>query len=141
VTERVRVAPIELVVETGADPETAWRMLTDPAMVALWFTDASSLGPVGSRYRLDFGDGTVVAGEVLALDPGRSFAYAWAWEGAEPGEVTRVTWTVEPNLGGSRVRLVHKGWDEAGLGANARADHERYWAGYLDDLRDVLSEA
>jgi uncharacterized protein YndB with AHSA1/START domain len=141
VTERVRVPPIELVVDTGADPETTWRALTDPELVTLWFTDASRLGPVGSRYRLDFGDGSVVAGEVLALDPGRSFGYVWAWEGAGPGEATRVSWTVEPHLGGSRIRLVHEGWDEAGLDARARDAHEGYWSGYLDDLRDVLSEA
>ena len=140
-TERVRIPPIELVVETAADPETVWRTLTEPALVTLWFTDASALGGVGSRYRLDFGDGSVVAGEVLALEPDRSFAYAWAWESAEPGEVTRVTWTVEPTAGGSRILLVHDGWDEAGLDAGARDDHEGYWTGYLDDLRDVLAEA
>jgi uncharacterized protein YndB with AHSA1/START domain len=141
VTERVRIQPIELVVETAADAETAWRTLTDPSLVTLWFTDASPLGPVGSRYRLDFGDGSVVAGEVLAVEPDRSFAYAWAWESAEQGEITRVTGTVEVSGGGSRIRLVHDGWDEAGLDASARDDHEGYWTGYLDDLRDVLSEA
>ena len=31
VTEGVRVPPIELVVDTGADPDTAWRTLTEPA--------------------------------------------------------------------------------------------------------------
>jgi uncharacterized protein YndB with AHSA1/START domain len=141
VTERVRVAPIELVVETGADPATAWRTLTDPELVTLWFTDASGLGGLGTQYRPDFGDGSLVEGEVLALEPGRSFAYAWAWSGAEAGETTRVTWIVEPHLGGSRIRLVHDGWDEAGLDASARDDHEGYWTGYLDDLRDILAEA
>ena len=47
-TERVRIPPIELVVETAADAETAWRTLTEPALVTLWFTDASPLGGVGS---------------------------------------------------------------------------------------------
>ena len=88
--ERLRIPPIELVVETAADAETAWRTLTEPSLVNLWFTDASPLGGVGSRYRLDFGDGSVVAGEVLAVEPDRSFAYAWAWESGEPGEITRV---------------------------------------------------
>ena len=37
-------------------------MLTEPEGVALWFTDASPLGPVGSTYRLDFGDGSLVTG-------------------------------------------------------------------------------
>jgi uncharacterized protein YndB with AHSA1/START domain len=141
VTEGVRIAPIDLVLVTGAEPELVWRTLTEPERVVLWFTDASRLGGVGDPYRLDFGDGTVVAGEILALEPEHALSYSWAWDGAEPGEVTRVTWTIEPHLGGSRVRLVHAGWDDAGLDGAARDDHERYWSGYLDDLRDVLEES
>jgi uncharacterized protein YndB with AHSA1/START domain len=137
----VRVEPIDLIVVTGADPELVWRTLTEPARVALWLTDASRLGPAGSRYRLDFGEGSVVEGEVLGVEAGRSFAYSWSWSGAEPGETTRVTWTLEPRLGGTRLRLVHDGWDEAGIDATVRDDHLRYWSGYLDDLHDVLEEA
>jgi len=139
--EGVRVAPIDLVVVTGADPDLVWRTLTEPDRVVLWFTDATPLGEAASTYRLDFGDGSVVTGEVVAVEPGRSFSHTWAWEGAEPGEVTLVAWTVEPHLGGTRLRLVHDGWEEAGLDESARDDHEGYWSGYLDDLRDVLEEA
>jgi uncharacterized protein YndB with AHSA1/START domain len=141
VTEDGRVRPIELHVETRADPETAWRTLTDPARVVLWLTDASAPRRVGEPYRLDFGEGSVVRGEILVLDPGRAFAHRWAWEDAPPGEATTVTWTVEPRDGGSVVRLRHDGWDDAGLDAGARDDHEGYWTGYLEDLRDVLEEA
>jgi len=141
VTEGVRVPPIDLVVETGADPELAWRTLTEPERVTLWFTDASRPGAVGTGYRLDFGDGSVVRGTVLALEPGRSFSHTWLWDGAPEGEVTRVTWSVEPHLGGSRIHLVHDGWDGSGLDGRARDDHEGYWTGYLDDLRDILEEA
>lgn len=139
-TRPAGVPPIDLAVETSADPETAWRTLTVPDRVALWFTEASPVGSVGASYRLDFGDGTVVTGEVLAIEPGRRFAHTWTWEGAETGEVTSVEWTVEPLPGGgSRVRLVHAGWSEEGDGS-ARDDHEGYWSGYLDDLRDILEE-
>jgi uncharacterized protein YndB with AHSA1/START domain len=136
-----RVAPIDLVLVTGADPDLVWRTLTEPARVATWFTESSRVGPVGSRYRLDFGEGSAIDGEILALEPGRELAYSWAWTGSEAGEVTRVSWTIEPHLGGTRVRLVHDGWAEAGLDVSARDDHQRYWSGYLDDLRDVLEEA
>jgi uncharacterized protein YndB with AHSA1/START domain len=142
VNEPASVPPIDLAIETPADPETAWQTVTVPERIALWFTEASPLGPVGSPYRLDFGDGSVVAGEVLAVEPGRRFAHSWAWEGAEPGEVTTVEWRVEPLPGGgSRVRLVHGGWAAAGGDATARDEHETYWTGYLDDLRDILGEA
>ena len=140
-TERVRVSPIELVVDTGADPDTAWRTLTEPARVALWLTDASVPRRVGDSYRLDFGEGSIVRGEIVILEPGQTFAHRWAWDGAEAGEVTLVTWAVSPRAGGSRISLRHDGWDEAGLDATARDAHAAYWAGYLEDLRDVLEEA
>lgn len=139
-TRLASVPPIDLAIETSADPETAWRTVTVPERVALWLTDASPLGPVGSPYRLDFGDGSVVTGEVLAVEPGRRFEHTWTWEGADSGEVTTVEWTVEPLPGGgSRVRLVHRDWNEGGDTAT-RDDHEGYWTGYLDDLRDILEE-
>ena len=140
-TEGVRVPPIELVVDTGADPDTAWRTLTEPARVALWLTEASAPRRVGDTYRLDFGEGSIVRGEIVVLDPGPAFAYRWAWDGGEGGEVTLVTWTVAARDDGSRIALRHDGWEEAGLDVTARDDHAAYWAGYLEDLRDVLEEA
>jgi uncharacterized protein YndB with AHSA1/START domain len=134
------VRPIDLAIETAAGPAAAWQAVTLPERIALWFTDASPLGGVGERYRLDFGEGSVVTGEVVALDPGRRFAYTWTWEDAESEAATTVAWTVEPLAGGgSRIRLVHSGWD-AGE-EPARDDHEAYWTGYLDDLRDILAES
>jgi uncharacterized protein YndB with AHSA1/START domain len=141
VIEGARIPPIELDVETHANADLAWRTLTEPARVALWLTDASSPRRVGEAYRLDFGEGSVVRGEILVLEAGRAFAHRWAWQDAAPGESTTVTWTVEPRDDGSIIRLRHDGWDEAGLDAGARDDHEGYWTGYLEDLRDVLEEA
>ena len=135
------IAPIDRSIRTAADPETAWRTITEPERIALWFTDASPLGDVGSEYRLDFGDGSIVSGTVIGLEPGRRFVHTWAWEGGEPGEVTRVEWSVTPEPdGGSTVRIVHDGWAAAG-GETARDDHDAYWADYLDDLGDVLGES
>ncbi len=139
-SDRPPVPDIVLVIETAADPAAAWQAVTVPERIALWLTDASLLGGVGDTYRLDFGEGSVVTGEVVALDSGRRFAYSWTWEDAEAEAATTVEWTVEPRPGGgARIRLVHGGWD-AGEEA-ARDDHEAYWTGYLDDLRDILAQA
>ncbi|MCJ7710873.1 MAG: SRPBCC domain-containing protein, partial [Chloroflexi bacterium] len=109
---------------------------------AAWFADALVLESVGSPYRLDFPNGSFVEGTVLAVDPGRSFVRSWHWDGAADVETTTVTWTVEEIAeGGSRIRLVHDGWNEAGLDAVLRDDHEEYWTGFLEDLLDVLEEA
>lgn len=141
-TEAVRIPPIDLAIETDADRATAWLAITEPDRVVLWLTEVTPLGPVGSPYRLDFGDGSVVAGEVLQVEPGSRFSHTWAWQDAGTGAPTIVTWTVELVPGGrTRIALHHGGWDEAGEGVATRDDHEAYWSGYLDDLRDLLDEA
>jgi uncharacterized protein YndB with AHSA1/START domain len=133
---------IVLEIETAAPPDEAWAAVTIPARIAEWFTDASPLGEVGSAYRLDFGDGSVVDGVVTELEPGRRFTHTWLWADGEPGQETTVTWSVEPLAdAGSRVRLVHDGWSEAGLDASVRGDHEGYWIGYLEDLAAILGKA
>jgi uncharacterized protein YndB with AHSA1/START domain len=136
------VSPIRLTVETAASPQLAWTYLTDPDRVAEWLTEASPIGAVGDPFRLDFGDGSVVEGRILALEPGCRFAHEWAWADAEPSLPTRVEWLLEPlDNGGSRLTLVHDGWTGADADAVVRDEHEGYWSGYLDDLRDILAEA
>jgi uncharacterized protein YndB with AHSA1/START domain len=134
--------PIILEIETRASPDKAWSAVTDPERIVEWFTDASPLGAIGTAYRLDFGDGSVVDGVVTELEPGRRFAHTWAWADAGPGEQTNVRWLVDPLAdGGSRITLVHDGWSDAGLDETARDDHEGYWVGYLEDLAAILEEA
>jgi uncharacterized protein YndB with AHSA1/START domain len=136
----VRPAPIELSIETPADPEIAWEAISDPDRVAEWLTDATPLGEPGDPYRLDFGD-SVVDGSVVRVEPGHSFAFTWAWDGDETaaGE-TLVTWTVEPlPAGGALVTLVHEGWPETTPDDTTRDDHLGYWQAYLEDLAALLA--
>jgi Uncharacterized conserved protein len=131
--------PIVLTVETPATPAEVWTALTEPARIVEWFTDASPLGAPGEPYRLDFGDGSVVDGVVMLVEPGRSFAHTWAWADVEPRQETLVSWVLEPiSNGGCRVILTHGGWSEAGADEAVRDDHEAYWSGYLDDLAAIL---
>ncbi|MBI3746184.1 MAG: SRPBCC domain-containing protein [Chloroflexi bacterium] len=135
------VPPIRLVTVLPVPPDVAWAYLTDPGRVAEWFTEASEVGEIGSTYRLDFGEGSVVEGPVVAVEPSRRFAHGWAWLDAEPRQETLVTWTLRPAAaGGSELELVHDGWDEAGADEAIRDDHEAYWSGYLDDLHDLLED-
>lgn len=156
------IAPYQSWIETPATVARAWLAVTDPAQIAAWFTDASPLGAVGDPYRLDFGDGSLVEGVVRELDPGRSFAYTWAWSSAEGRaddeaddgagdgsggaggrpDATLVRWIVEPlPWGGSRITLVHEAWDEAGLDAGARDEHAAYWDDYLKALAEYLADS
>lgn len=140
------IEPIELTAYTDASPITAWAALTIPEQVAEWFADVTEVGPVGSRYAIDFGDGSRIEGVVRDLEPGRRLAYSWAWVDAEadaagPGEETLVTWSVAPHSdGGTEIRLVHSGWSEADSSQEMRDDHAEYWESYLDDLVALLDE-
>jgi uncharacterized protein YndB with AHSA1/START domain len=136
-----RIGPIVLDIETQAAPDRAWSFLTEPALVALWFADASPVGAPGDRYRIDFGDGSVIEGRITAVEPARRFEHEWSWLDDDAPGRTLVRWEVVPlDDGGARISLVHDGWDEAGAGDAIRDDHEAYWSGYLDDLRDLLAE-
>jgi uncharacterized protein YndB with AHSA1/START domain len=135
------IEPIRLGIETSASPELAWAWITEPELVARWFAEVTPVGAPGATYRIDFGDGSIVEGRIMAVDPGRGFSHEWRWNDGEPGEATTVTWRVTGLPGGrARIDLVHEGWDEAGADDAIRDDHEAYWSGYLDDLRDLLDE-
>ena len=141
-TRMTAIEPIHLTATTTGSPEAAWAALTEPARIIEWFTDSSEVRGVGAPYRLDFGDGSVVEGTIRVLEPGRRFAYTWAWLDAEPTQETLVSWTIEPLPGGgTQLTLDHDGWAEAGADASTRNDHAGYWEGYLEDLASVLDEA
>ena len=109
------IAPITLDIETRAAPSRAWAYLTDPELVARWFADASALGEPGDTYRIDFGDGSVIEGQITAVEPGRRFEHEWAWLDDDAPGRTLVRWEVTPLPGGgARISLVHEGWDAAG---------------------------
>ena len=133
-------SPIDLAFDTEAPPDQAWAMLTEPRLVAEWFTDVSVVGRVGDPYRVDFGDGSVVNGVLTEVERGRRLAYTWTWADAEPHEETLVAWSIESrDGGGASIRLIHDGWGDAGLDEAVRDDHEGYWMGYLEDLAAVLA--
>jgi uncharacterized protein YndB with AHSA1/START domain len=136
---KVQPDPIQLTVETPADADLAWETITDPDRIAEWFTDATPLGRPGDPYRLDFGDSSV-EGAVVSVNPGRGFAYTWAWEGSEDGAETVVSWSVLPlPAGGSAITLEHGGWPETTSDDTTRDDHLGYWEAYLEDLAALLA--
>lgn len=103
-------------------PETIWRTLTSGELMGRWLGMAPSgfEAKVGSRftYRTTPAgewDGTIRC-EVLEVIPNRCFAYSW--KGGHEGNAgygspldTVVTFTLEAAPGGTRLSLVHSGFE------------------------------
>ncbi|GAA0319185.1 SRPBCC domain-containing protein [Sphingomonas oligophenolica] len=102
-------------------PETVWKTLTTPELMGRWLSmTPSGFEPVaGSRftYRTTPAgewDGTIQC-EVLEVIPNARFVYRWT--GGHESNVgygapldTIVTFTLEKNDGGTRLRVVHSGF-------------------------------
>jgi uncharacterized protein YndB with AHSA1/START domain len=91
-----------------------WRALTDPALLSRWLMPNDFQPTVGHRFTfhttpipdVDF-DG-VVHCEVLDIEPEKSLRIAWRGGAALD---TTVTWTLAAEGTGTRLFLVHDGFD------------------------------
>ncbi|MGA7269870.1 MAG: SRPBCC family protein [Acidimicrobiia bacterium] len=123
---------IELERRIRARPETVFSYFTDPDRYTAWMgVEAVLDARPGGIYRVRVPQGGTALGEFVEVDPPRRIVFTWGWEGdadVPPGSTT-VTVTLEPEDGGTRLRLVHSGLPEASIDL-----HELGWDHYLDRL-------
>lgn len=130
-------------------PETIWKALTSSALIARWIMEPSGFAPVeGTRFTFrttpaGAWDGTIHC-RVLEVIPNQSLAYSW--KGGDDGNTgygsrldTVVTWTLSRTANGTRVRLVHSGF-ELPRNEAAFTNMGRGWKTILPRLGDVAGE-
>lgn len=101
-------------------PELLWKTLTTPELMGRWLMVPTGFQPVqGARFTYQTTpagawDG-VIRCEVLEVIPNERLAYSW--KGGDAANVgygsrldTVVTWTLEKVVNGTRLRLVHTGF-------------------------------
>ncbi|MEU0598235.1 SRPBCC domain-containing protein [Streptomyces sp. NPDC006393] len=119
-------------------PAAVWNALTDPDLHARWWAAGDVKPVVGHRFTLDMGNFGKQPCEVTEVDEQRLLAYRFA-EGALD---TTITWRLEPEGEGTRLRLTHAGFDlDSPMGRQAYEGMGKGWPHVLDRLAGLLGEA
>jgi len=102
-------------------PETLWTMLTKADLIGRWLMEPTGFAAIeGTRFTFQTTpagpwDGTIRC-EVLEVVPNERLSFAWrGGDDANAGYGSRldtiVTWTLAKAVGGTRLRLVHAGFE------------------------------
>jgi uncharacterized protein YndB with AHSA1/START domain len=111
------MSDIHIVRDYPHPPAKVWRALTDPALIVLWAMRPEGLrAEVGTRFKFvakpQPGWRGFVECEVLEAREPSVFRYSWV--GDEKGDVTEVTYRLEPHAGGTRLTFQHTGFTGVG---------------------------
>lgn len=94
-------------------PARVWRALTDPRLLGQWLMPNDFALSVGHRFTFDTDpipahdfDGRIDC-QVLGFEPERMLRISWGGGGLD----TTVTWRLEPEGRGTRLFVVHDGFD------------------------------
>lgn len=125
--------------------EQVWLAIADAAALEGWMFPNDFEPRVGHRFtfrvpgnpKMNF-DGLTVRCEVLECEPPRSLVFSWSAGGAV--ENTRVSFQLEADGEGTRLRLEHSGFDlTQPFGTQAFKGAEFGWAKMLKQLAAVVA--
>ena len=129
-----------------ADPETAFHVFTDQiqswwplATHGIFGDDAEALAFEESKLVERAKDGReAVWGEVLAWEPPTRVHFTWrpGFDDDEPDTEVEVRFTPEGD--GTRVELVHTGWEKIADGAKSRGNYDSGWVRVLEEFRKAI---
>ncbi len=131
-------------------PAKVWRVLTEPALLAQWLLPCDFRLEVGHRYTMQSqampgsGFSGVIQAEVLAFEHERMLQTRWrdAAPDSPSGADWTITWTLAPEGRGTRLFLVHDGFDpDNPLQQRARSVMGGGWRAIVDErLEKVLGQ-
>ena len=138
-------------IHINAAPDKVWAVMASVEGIKKWLGPATYEPRKGSK--IDFnvtheGGKYYMFGEVMTFDPPRELAFTWteqpvggeAWPAA-----TLVTIQLTPEAGGTRVSLIHSGFENlpADIAEDQFKSYERGWAmsNGLADLKAMVEAA
>lgn len=114
-------------VEIHAPPGAVWRWLASQEALRRWFSPSLEIDlQVGGDYRF-FGpdEETWISGEVLEMKPEESLVLSWLEEGEDWRHPMRLVIALAPTEAGTRVTLIHDGFEGTPDWRAAVEDYER----------------
>jgi uncharacterized protein YndB with AHSA1/START domain len=135
-----------------APVERVWELLTQADHVGRWFGDAGAeidLRP-GGEMVMHWRDHGSTRARIETVEPHTRFAYRWApykdpgGDAPVDGNSTRVEFTLTPDGGGTRLRVVETGFASLATSDEQReknhADNTEGWAQELGELADYAAK-
>jgi len=125
---------VHLEIRIDASLQTVFALLTDAARMRTWLAELVDAEPrPGGVFRISGPPGVSIEGTYVEIIPNRKVVFTWGGvEGLQPGQST-VEFVLEPDDGGTLVRLRHYG-----LPGPALEPHRRGWVySGLIKLKDV----
>ena len=107
--------------------ERVWAYLTDPKLLAKWFSDGVVADRVGGEVRFEIG----ATGRVTAYQPPRLLEYTWNEEEASSGPIDDALVRWELSEEGERVRLT---LTHSRLPENEVLAHGAGWHAFLERM-------
>lgn len=150
--DQVTASTIRKEIEIEAPPDRVWRYVATQEGCRQWFCTAAEdydliLEPrQGGRFEerlVAHGKPYHAVGKVLVYDPPRTLAlsYRVVAGGGDPWSVdTRVTITLTEAGGGTRVRIVHSGFESLPDAVRHAASHDQGWTAAQEDLLALLTQ-
>jgi uncharacterized protein YndB with AHSA1/START domain len=135
--------PIERQVFIPARPETAFRFLVEPELMARWIGRVQfATAEEGGLFRLQFtfGQGHTATGVFTEVSPPERLAFSFGWEGYDtfpPGR-SLVEIQLRPQAGGTVLKLKHSGFPKATESEFTPQDHGDRWSHYLSRLAEIV---
>lgn len=128
-----RTDAIEVEQTYDQPPSAVWRALTDPELHAKWWAAGNIRAEVGHRFELDMGKWGMQPCEVLEVVPERLLKYRFT-------ENWTLTWRLEPAGTGTRLTLLHEGFDlSREQDRFALENMGKGWPGILRRMGEVLA--
>ena len=129
----MKVIKREIVI--GAPVAKVWKHITDPEKIAGWLMPNDFEATVGKAFFLDCQQQGKVSCVVKEVAPQKRLVYSF--QSRVTKVETLVTITLAPEGEGTRLTLLHSGWDALPPGEQGVADnYGSGWGAGLEKLRD-----